>query len=63
MFTELHREDKSEEEDRGCQEDKRQNQSRQTDLASNQFPRCSPQSRTHKEIHRVGQRREGEGRR
>ena len=26
----------------------------ETDLASNQFPKCSPQSGTHKEIHRVG---------
>ena len=36
---------------------------RETDSASNQFPKCSPQPRTHKEIHRFGQRREGEGRR
>ena len=27
---------------------------RETDPASNQFPKCSPQPRTHKEIHRVG---------
>ena len=27
---------------------------RETDSASNQFPKCSPQSGTHKEIHRVG---------
>ena len=26
----------------------------ETDLASNQFPKCSPQSGTHKTIHRVG---------
>ena len=26
----------------------------ETDTASNQFPKCSPQSRTHKEIHKVG---------
>ena len=32
---------------------------RERDLASNQFPKCSPQPRTHKEIHRVGWRREG----
>ena len=31
---------------------------RDTDLASIQFPECSPQPRTPKEIHRVGQRRE-----
>ena len=34
---------------------------RETDPASNQFPKCSPLSGTHKEIHRVGQRRVGEG--
>ena len=27
---------------------------RDTDLASNQFPKCSPWSGTHKEIYRVG---------
>ena len=27
---------------------------RETDLASSQFPKCSPPSGTHKEIHRVG---------
>ena len=36
---------------------------RETDPASNQFPKCSPQPGTHKEIHRVGYRREGGGRR
>ena len=36
---------------------------RETDPASNQFPKCSQLSGTHKEIHRVGQRREGGGRR
>ena len=36
---------------------------KETDLASNQFPKCSPQPGTHTEIHRVGQRREGGGRR
>ena len=35
---------------------------RETDPANNQFPKCSPPSRTHKEIHRVGYRREGGGR-
>ena len=33
-----------------------------SNLASNQFPKCSPQPRTPREIHRVKQRRE-EGRR
>ena len=27
---------------------------KETDPVSNQFPKCSPQSGTHKEIHRVG---------
>ena len=27
---------------------------KETDPASNHFPKCSPPSRTHKEIHRVG---------
>jgi len=27
---------------------------RETDPASNQFPKCSPLSETHKEIHRFG---------
>ena len=35
---------------------------RETSLAVNQFPKCSPQPRTPREIHRVKQRRE-EGRR
>ena len=29
--------------------------------ASNQFPKCSPPSGTHKEIHRVGREEKGEG--
>ena len=53
MFTELHREEKREEGDRGGQEDKGGIKRRETDLASNLFPKCSPQLRTHKEIHRV----------
>ena len=46
--------EKREEEDRGGQEDKGGIKRRETDLASNPFPKCSPQRRTHKEIHRVG---------
>ena len=34
---------------------------RETDPASNQFPKCSPQPGTHKEIHRVGCEEKGEG--
>ena len=51
-FTELHREEKREEGDRGDQEDQGGNQ-KETDPASNQFPKCSPPSGIHKEIHRV----------
>ena len=36
---------------------------RETDLASNQFSKCLPQPGIPKEIHRVGQSREGGGRR
>ena len=36
---------------------------REIDPASNQFPKCSSQPRTPREIHRVKQRREGGGRR
>jgi len=35
----------------------------ETNLASNQLPKCSPQPGTPREIHRVKQRREGERRR
>ena len=65
MFMELHREERR----RGMKETevprriKGGIKRRETDPFSNQFPRCSPLSRTHKEIHRVGQRREGGGRR
>ena len=33
---------------------------READPASNQFPKCSPQPRTHKEIHRVDREEKGE---
>ena len=33
----------------------------ENNLASNQFPKCSPQPGTPREIHRVKQRRQGEG--
>ena len=36
---------------------------RETDPASNQFPKCSPQPGTHTEIHSIGLRREAGGRR
>ena len=53
MFMELHREEKRKEGDTGDQEDKGRIKRRETDPASNQFPKCSLPSRTHKEIHRV----------
>ena len=34
----------------------------ESNLASNQFPMCFPQSGTLREVHRVTQRREGRGR-
>ena len=48
MFTELHREEKKEEGDRGDQEEKRGNQ-KETDPASNQFPKCYPPYRTQRD--------------
>ena len=49
MFTELYREEKREEGDRGGQKDKGENQRRKTDPASNQFPKCSLPSGTHRD--------------
>ena len=58
MFTELYREEKREEGDRGGQEDKgRGIKRRETDPASNQFPKCSLPSGTHKEIYSLAKRR------
>ena len=51
---ELHREEEREEGFRGDQEEKRGVKRREIDLASNQFPKCSPQLRILKEVHRVG---------
>ena len=48
MFTEVYREVEEEEGDRGGQEDKRGNERRETSPASNQFPKCSPLSGTHR---------------
>ena len=47
MFTELYREEKREEGDRGGQEDKGGNR-KERDAASNKFPKCSPLSGTHR---------------
>ena len=62
MFAELHREEKREEGDRGGQGDKGVSQKERDRSASNQFPKCSPQSGTLREVHRVTQRREEGGR-
>ena len=49
LFTELYREEKKEEGDRGDQEDKKGGMKRrETDPASNHFPTCSPPSGTHR---------------
>ena len=48
------REEKRKEGDRGVQEDKRGNQKERDRSSHSQFPKCLPQPRTHKEIHRVG---------
>ena len=49
MFTELYREEKREDGDRGGQENKGGTKRRETDPASNQFPKCSPLSGTHRD--------------
>ena len=60
MFTELYREEKREEGDRGGHEDKvGEIKRRETNLASNQFPKCSPQPVIPRKIHRFKYRREG----
>ena len=59
MFTELYRE-KMEKVDRGGQEDERGNQKeRETDLASNRFPKCSPQPGTHRDSQSWVEKRRG----
>ena len=50
MFMEIYRGEEREEGDRRGQEDKGGSQKERDSPASNQFPKCSPQSRTHKEI-------------
>ena len=56
-YTEKRRERKETEVARGIKGGIKQ---RETVPASNQFPKCSPQSGTHKDIHRIGQRRGSE---
>ena len=60
MFTKLHREEKREEGDRGGQEDKGgEIKSSETDPASNQFPKCSPPSGTHRDSQSWVEKRRG----
>ena len=61
MFMELYREEKREEGDRGGQEDKRGAiKRRETDPASNQFPKCSPPYGTHRDSQSWVERRRRE---
>ena len=60
MFMELYREEEREEGDRGGQEDKkREMKRRETDPASNQFPKCSPLSGTHRDSQSWVEKRRG----
>ena len=59
MFTELYREEKREEGDRGVHEDKGGIKRRETDPASNQFPKCSPPSGTHRDSQSWVEKRRG----
>ena len=58
MFMKLYREEKREEGDRGGQEDKGGNQ-KERDPASNQFPKCSPPSGTHRDSQSWVEKRSG----
>ena len=53
-FTKLHGEEKREEGDRGDQDENRGIKRRETNLASNQLSKCSPQPGITKDIHSVG---------
>ena len=59
MFTELHREEKREEGERGGRRIKGGIKRRETDPVSNQFPKCSPQPRTHRESQSWVEKRRG----
>ena len=54
MFMELHREEKRGKETEVAWRIKWEIKRSETDPAINQFPKCSPEPGTHKEIHRVG---------
>ena len=59
MFMELYREEKRKEGDRGVQENKGGTERRETDPASNQFPKCSPLSGTHRDSESWVEKRRG----
>ena len=59
MFMELYREEEREERDRGGQEGNRGMKRRDTDPASNQFPKCSPPSGTHRDSQSWVEKRRG----
>ena len=59
MFTELYREEKREEGDRGGQEIKEEIKRRETDPASNHFPKYSPLSGTHRDSQSWIEKRRG----
>ena len=59
MLMELYRKEKREEGGRSGQEDKGGNQRRETDPASNQFPKCSPPSGTHRDSQSWVEKRRG----
>ena len=54
MFTELDSEERGRKETEVARMIKGGIKRRETDPVINQFPKCSPLSGTHKEIHRVG---------
>ena len=59
MLTELYREEKREEGDRGGRRRKGGVKRREKDLASNQFPKCSPPSGTHRDSQSWVEKRRG----
>ena len=61
MFTELHRDEKREEGERGGRKIKGGIKRRETDPVSNQFPKCSPQPRTHRESQSWVEKKRGRG--
>ena len=63
MYTELHGEEKREEEIEVTRRRRWGIKRGESKLVSNHFPMCSPQSGSLRDVHRVTQRREEEGRR